>query len=220
MTSSIKPQPPRTSISTNIYVDGFNLYYGCVKGTPYKWLNIAELCRLSLPGHYQIHRIRYFTALVKPRPSNPQQDVRQRSFIRALQTLPNFSVHYGEFLQSNVRMHLVHPPTKGPTTAFAVKTEEKGSDVNLATYLFVDAYGDDFEAAVVVTDDSDLAEPINIVRRRLKHHVTVLSPRGQSRTLSLSATRFRQISAANLKASQFPPILMDKNGIITRPATW
>jgi hypothetical protein len=25
------------------YVDGFNLYYGAVKGTPYKWLNPVEL---------------------------------------------------------------------------------------------------------------------------------------------------------------------------------
>ena len=220
MPSSNKQLPSHTPIATNVYVDGFNLYYGCVKGTPYKWLNIAELCRLSLPSHYQIHRIRYFTALVKPRPSDPQQDVRQRTYIRALRTLANFSVHYGEFLQSNVRMHLVHPPVKGPATAFVVMTEEKGSDVNLATYLLMDAYEGDFEAAVVVTDDSDLAEPINIVRRHLKHHVTVLSPRGQSRTLSLTATRFRQISVTNLKASQFPPTLMDKNGTISKPATW
>lgn len=216
------PKPPHAPgpISTNVYVDGFNLYYGCVKETPYKWLNIGELCRLSLPKHYQIHRIRYFTALIKPRPSDPQQSVRQRVFIRALQTLPDFSVHYGEFLESNVRMHLATPPAKGPATALVVKTEEKGSDVNLATYLLVDAYEHDFQAAVIITDDSDLAESINIVRRRLKHHVTVLSPRGKSRTLSRIATNFRQISVANLAASQFPPVLTDANGIITKPATW
>ncbi len=157
MTKTTKPQQSPAPRLTNVYVDGFNLYYGCVKGTPNKWLNIAELCRLSLPSHYQIHRIRYFTALVKPRPSDPNQDVRQRTFIRALQTLPNCSVHYGEFLQSEVRMHLAKPVAKGPATALVVKTEEKGSDVNLATYLLVDAYEHDFEVAVVITDDSDLA---------------------------------------------------------------
>lgn len=219
MTGVKSPQPPSPRL-TNVYVDGFNLYYGCVKGTPYKWLNIAELCRLSLPSHYQIHRIRYFTALVKPRPSNPQQDVRQQTFIRALQTLPNFTVHYGEFLQSEVRMYLARPPVKGPATALVIKTEEKGSDVNLATYLLMDAYERDFDVAVVITDDSDLAEPINIVRRRLKHNVTVLSPRGKSRTLSMAATKFWQITAANLAASQFPPTLTDANGTITKPATW
>lgn len=207
-------------IRTNVYVDGFNLYYGCVRGTPYKWLNIAELCRLSLPGHYQIHRIRYFTALVKPRPNDPNQGVRQQTFIRALETLPNLSVQYGVFLQSKVRMHLAKPPAHGPQTALVVKTEEKGSDVNLATYLLVDAYERDFAAAVILTDDSDLAEPISIVRRRLNHHVTVLSPRGQSRTLSRVATRFRKIDVAHLAASQFPQTLTDANGTITKPATW
>ncbi len=215
-----KAHQPRAPIRTNVYVDGFNLYYGCVKGTPYKWLNIAELCRLSLPSHYQIHRIRYFTALVQPRPNDPHQDVRQQTFIRALQTLPNLFVHYGAFLQSDVRMHLVNPPAKGPTTTLVAKTEEKGSDVNLATYLLMDAYEHDFEAAVVVTDDSDLAEPIRIVRQRLRHHVTVLSPRGKSRTLSQVATRFRRIDVAHLAASQFPQTLTDAHGIITKPATW
>ncbi|HEX6798948.1 MAG TPA: NYN domain-containing protein [Ktedonobacterales bacterium] len=217
MTASRRPPAP---IRTNVYVDGFNLYYGCVRGTPYKWLDIAELCRLSLPSHYQIHRIRYFTALVKPRPSDPHQDVRQQTFIRALETLPNLSVHYGVFLQSEVRMHLARPPAHGPQTALVVKTEEKGSDVNLATYLLVDAYEHDFEAAVVMTDDSDLVETISIVRHRLNHHVTVLSPRGQSRTLSRVATRFRKIDPRNLAASQFPPTLADANGTITKPATW
>lgn len=214
------PQQPPVLIRTNIYVDGFNLYYGCVKGTPYKWLNIAELCRLSLPSHYQIHRIRYFTALVKPRPSDPHQGARQQTFIRALQTLPNLSVHYGEFLQNNVRMHLVNPPAQGATTALVVKTEEKGSDVNLATNLLVDAYEHNFEAAVVVTDDSDLAEPIRIVRQHLNYHVTVLSPRGQSRKLSGVATRFRKINVAHLAASQFPQTLTDARGTITKPTTW
>lgn len=215
-----KSRQPSVPVKTNVYVDGFNLYYGCVKDTPYKWLNIAELCRLSLPSHFQIHRIRYFTALVKPRPSDPQQHVRQQTFVRALLTLPNLSVHYGEFLQSTVRMHLASPPVSGPTTALVIKTEEKGSDVNLATYLLVDAYERDFEAAVVITDDSDLAEPIEIVRRRLRHHVTVLSPRGRSRKLYQVATRFRKIDGAHLAASQFPHTLTDAHGTITKPATW
>jgi hypothetical protein len=84
----------------------------------------------------------------------------------------------------------------------------------------MDAYEHDFEVAIVISDDSDLAEPIKIVRRRLKHNVTVLSPRGKSRTLSMASTKFWQITAANLAASQFPPTLTDTNGTITKPATW
>ena len=207
-------------IKTNVYVDGFNLYFGCVKGTPYKWLNIAEMCRRSLPSHYQIHRIRYFTALVQPRPQDPHQIDRQKAFIRALETLPNLSVHYGTFLTSHIWMPLANPPIAGHQTVEVIKTEEKGSDVNLATYLVSDAYEKDFEAAVVVTDDSDLAEPITIVRRRLNHHATVLSPRGKSRKLSQVATRFRQIQPVVLATSQFPPTLTDANGTIRKPPGW
>lgn len=214
------PQPPQAPVKTNVYVDGFNLYYGSVKDTPYKWLNIAELCRLSLPSHFQIHRIRYFTALVQPRPNDLQAGARQRTFIRALLTLPNLTAHYGEFLESNVRMWLASPPPSGPNTALVVKTEEKGSDVNLATYLLVDAYEHDFDAAVVITDDSDLALPISMVRKRLRHHVTILSPRGKSRKLAQVATRFRPITTNNLALSQFPQSLTDANGIITKPAAW
>lgn len=29
----------------NVYVDGFNVYYGCIKGTVFKWLDILTLCQ-------------------------------------------------------------------------------------------------------------------------------------------------------------------------------
>jgi hypothetical protein len=35
---------------TNVYVDAFNLYYGCLRGTPYRWLDLAALCRRLLPN--------------------------------------------------------------------------------------------------------------------------------------------------------------------------
>jgi len=53
-------------MKVNVYIDGFNLYYGAVKGTPYRWLNLAEMCRLPLPRD-QILQIKYFAALVNPR---------------------------------------------------------------------------------------------------------------------------------------------------------
>lgn len=60
-------------MKTNVYVDGFNLYYGAVRGTPYKWLDLRKLCALLLPKS-EIHRIRYFAALVDSTPSDPSED--------------------------------------------------------------------------------------------------------------------------------------------------
>ena len=79
--------PSSSTIRTNVYVDGFNLYYGAAKDTLYKWVNLADLCLQVMPG-LTLNRIRYFTALVKPRPSNPQIRLRQEIYIRALETLP------------------------------------------------------------------------------------------------------------------------------------
>lgn len=55
---------------TNVYVHGFNLYYGCLKGTRYRWLDLETLCERLLPRH-QIQRLRYFTARVAARPNKP-----------------------------------------------------------------------------------------------------------------------------------------------------
>lgn len=133
-------------LRTNVYIDGFNLYYGCLKGTPYKWLDLDALCRRLLPRH-ELGRIRYFTAIVAARPPDSSGPVRQRTYLRALATMPHLSIHLGRFLTSHVRMPLVAPPVRGPRTVEVIKTEEKGSDVNLATYLLADAFRQECEAA-------------------------------------------------------------------------
>jgi predicted transcriptional regulator len=62
---------------TAIYVDGFNLYYRALKGTPYKWLNLEALARHMLRPTNQITAVKYFTARVSARPNDPDQPVRQ-----------------------------------------------------------------------------------------------------------------------------------------------
>ena len=215
-------------LKTNAYVDGFNFYYGCIKGTPYRWLNILKLCQIEFPNN-SIHRIRYFTAPVKARPNDLHQPVRQQTYLRALRTLPNITIHEGEFLSSPVRMMLVQPPASGPFTVEVWKTEEKGSDVNLATWLLLDAFDKDCEAAIVISNDSDLAEPIYQTRRRLAVKVVVLHP---LRTATLgnkphpnyklvrAASKSVVIQEASLRASLFPPVLTDANGTITKPLGW
>lgn len=118
-------------------------------------------------------------------------------------------------------MPLLHPP---PNTAEVLKTEEKGSDVNLASYLLLDAFDDDNEAAVVITNDSDLALPIQLVRQRFRKPVVILHPcrppRGPSIVLRKAGSKSLTIRTASLANSQFPTTLSDANGVITKPATW
>jgi hypothetical protein len=30
-------------MQTTVYIDGYNLYYGALRGTPYKWLDVVRL---------------------------------------------------------------------------------------------------------------------------------------------------------------------------------
>ena len=204
--------PPRT----NVYVDAFNLYYGCLRKTPHRWLNLAELCAKILPKN-EIHRIRYFTALVTPRPTDPQQRNRQEIYIRALRTLPNLSVHTGRYLASKVRMKRAD----GGGTVEVLKSEEKGSDVNLASYLLIDAYRSDCDIAVIVSNDSDLVFPIEHIKHQVGKIIGVLNPRPRpSRELLPLANFYRQIRPSVLAACQFPESLTDAQGEFHRPPTW
>ena len=136
--------------------------------------------------------------------------------------MPHVSVHLGHFLTSSVRMPLVAPPPRGPRTVEVIKTEEKGSDVNLATYLLADAFRQDCEAAVVITNDSDLAEPIRLVRHELGLPVGIVNPgdpRKRSRAL-LDVTFFKQLRPSILPSCQLPATLTDRHGTIRKPDTW
>lgn len=217
---------------TNVYVDTFNLYYGLLKGSSYRWLDIQKLCQTELPAN-QINRIRCFSARVIARPDDPDQRNRQNAYLRALETTPNLTMHLGHFLESEVNMRRVTPDAQGNKFALVRKTEEKGSDVNLASYLLLDGFHKDYEVAVVITDDSDLAEPIRLVRQELKLRVLVLHPckaadpaRGiaagrVSVELQRSSTKSIVIKEASLAASQFPVALQDAQGrTITKPVGW
>ena len=202
-----------------VYSDGFNFYYGAVRGTPYKWLDVNRMCQLLLP-HDEIAQIRYFTALVSPRPNDPQQAQRQQTFIRALKTFPNISIHYGSFLANPVTLPLANP-TRRQRTARVIRTEEKGSDVNLASMLLVDGFRKRYEVTVVISNDSDLVLPISIVRSELGLPVGVVNPRGHPRyELRRVAGFFKRIRKGILEGGQLPPTLTDERGTITKPTKW
>lgn len=208
-------------IPSYVYVDGFNLYYGAVKGTAYKWLDIQKMVQLILPKN-QILKIKYFTALVNARPQDPDQPIRQQMYLRALRTIPNLEIIRGHFLSHTVWMTLANPsPGQNPYVE-VIKTEEKGSDVNIATHLLYDGVKNAYGVAILISNDSDLVEPINIVKKDLHKAVIVLNPNlvYPSQELKKSATFVKDIRQGVLAASQFPNTMQDKNGTFTKPASW
>lgn len=212
----------------NVYVDGFNLYYRALKQprapdgiSTYKWLDIGRLASSLLTTH-TVHRIRYFTARVKARDGDTGSQLRQQAYLRALATVPGMSLHFGNFMSSKPWARLVTPLPDGTKSVKIHKTEEKGSDVNLASLLLLDGFRQDYEGAVVITNDSDLTEPIRLVRDELKMSVIVLDPSADrsSQSLAKAATTYRPIRPAAIVANQFPNSLTDANGVVTRPKEW
>jgi hypothetical protein len=143
--------------ATNVYIDGFNLYYGLVErrrrkglpSTPYRWLNLGKLAQFLLPD-CAIQEIHYFTAMIKGRPDDPQRVTRQEIFLRALRTLPNITIHLGNYQEHAVRRPLANPQRGKKRFVEVLWSEEKGSDVNLATRLLVDAYEGSCARAAVI----------------------------------------------------------------------
>lgn len=207
-------------MATNVYVDAFNLYYGCLKDTPYRWLNLAKLCGLMLPKD-TISQIKYFTAKVSARPSDPSQPVRQQTYLRALETIPNLSITYGLFKTGTARMHLAHPQRGKSPYVEVLRTTEKGSDVNLATHLLIDGFRGNYDVAVVISNDSDLLEPIKFVIKDLGKPVGILNPQKYaSKDLAQHATFIKTIRKGVLAASQFPATLTDQQGTFHKPSAW
>lgn len=226
------PSPPKA----NVYIDGFNLYHGCfddrrnqagrVHWRAHRWLDLGAWCA-KLFSRFSINRIRYFTALVDPLPSNPDNRARQLIYIRALETIPHLTVHQGRFATNAKDRPLADLRAATPTARLPlqmvriIEREEKGSDVNLASYLLLDGFKRDSDVAVVVTNDSDLAEPIRLVRNELGLRVGIVNPR-RSVAFDLQgiADFYKSIREGALRDSQFPATLIDANGTITKPTTW
>ena len=250
---------PGADVRTRVYVDGFNLYYGALKGTPFKWLDPVRLTALLLPREYPIDRLRYFTARVSGK-LDPRAPARQQNYLKALSTLPEVDIHYGRFLAKTAWRPLANLPVAGrridtprpvtlprgdhrvlggrpqtlpvgvypdrrgggdgaprgprtPTPDAVIAEfhtmEEKGSDVNLAAHLLNDAWKDLFEAAVVISNDTDLVLPIRIVTQERRKPVFVVCPgRWQiAPQLREVASHVRHVRPGILRRAQLPDTL-------------
>jgi NYN domain len=219
---------------TIVYVDGLNLYYRLLKANPqFKWLNPVQLAREVLSRQNIITKVRFFTARVSGR-FDPGAPLRQQIYLDALGTLPELEIHYGNFLVSKVWAGLVPPdldPAKPsakpplvpwPKLARVFKSEEKGSDVNLATYMLTDSFDNAFDVAAVITNDTDLCEPIRIITQQMGKVVGLLTPVAQpARSLSRLVAFTHHIRDHHLALSQFSnPVVLPNGTSLHRPATW
>jgi uncharacterized LabA/DUF88 family protein len=196
------------------YVDGFNLYFGLKDSglQKYYWLNIQTLAQNLLKPNQELEFVKYFTAMV----SNPPDKVkRQRTFIEALETLPNFAIYYGKY-QLNPR----YCKNCGFTDYVP---NEKMTDVNIAVELLADAFQGKFDTAVLISADSDLTGPVRALRNLFpaKKVIVAFPPKRFSTELQKVSNGYFTIGKTKFAHSLFPEEVVKADGYVLKcPESW
>jgi len=217
--------------TAHCYIDGFNLFYGALKGhDDVKWLDLRAWCARLLPA-YDIERVVYCTARTASRPDNPGVHQRQDQYIRAL-SATGVEVVEGNF-RTRVTSMLRAPghkcegcdlttgecPRCGSRKIRVLKTEEKGSDVNLAVELVQDVYASSMDAALVVSGDSDLQRAVDIAMD-LHKRVFVLEPRNRPYAALIGHERRRARHQALVECQLPNPVVLPSGTRLTCPEDW
>ena len=100
---------------TYVYVDGFNLYYGSLKQTEFKWLDLVKLAYQVLPSAHTVERLKYFTARVSGARDSGAPG-RQQVYLNALATLPEVEIRFETFLDKAIWQPLLNLPVAGRET--------------------------------------------------------------------------------------------------------
>jgi 6-hydroxy-3-succinoylpyridine 3-monooxygenase len=205
-----------------IYIDGFNLYYGVLRHSRVKWLDLEKLFRLLRP-HDTIQKIRYFTAL-----SSGGKSADQLAYLKAIETFPLVNIVHGRYKSKKIKCHVQHQACGvAKKDRFFIMQEEKRTDVNIAVTMLDDAYQQVGDHLILVSGDSDLVPAVNMVKTRFPNitisvYVPARDPtRGAAVELRSAADKNRSLPLDLLKKAQLPASIPDgPGGVITKPATW
>ena len=83
---------------TIVYIDGYNLYYGLLKGTAYKWLDLLAFARQLLPDDHEVVAVKYFTSCTLTYPHDNAAVERQNVYLQALLSFAEVKVISGFFI--------------------------------------------------------------------------------------------------------------------------
>lgn len=223
---------------TTVYIDGYNLYYGALRGTPYKWLDVVHLFETICHAQNsatQIQEVKFFTAPIKARISTRKDQAlrSQRLYLNALkQIYPDRMTVVEGFFQLTKGMFPRYQDPLDKTDKVAVwLLEEKRTDVNIALHLYDDVVQGKVEQVVLISNDSDLVPALQFARRAAASLVigTILPRRyhkaGNQRPnnielSSLSNWSRQYIRDEELQAAQLPNKIPTLKKPIFKPDYW
>lgn len=216
---------------TVVYVDGYNLYYGLLRKTTLKWLDLFALFRDHVLDHeVELIQVRYYTAPVLGRMcDSPESPQRQRRYLQALRKMypQQIAIIEGNILATTPFQRLVKPIAEAPELqkVQVYVFNEKKTDVNLASDLIAGAWTGAYDQAVVCSNDTDLEAALATVRQ---HHpgirlgVVAPIPGHDHRRISTDLTRHahwsKPLSPVHLKNAQLPERI--PHSALRKPETW
>jgi 6-hydroxy-3-succinoylpyridine 3-monooxygenase len=230
-------------LRTRVYIDGYNLYYGCLKGTSYKWLDLLMLFEQHIlpsstpPGKRSALlplAVKFFSAKILEKAAKAHDSVSsQARYHTALRKLYGDRVEliegYYSLIESKAKIVDAAEPNKWPRECHDVlvwKLEEKQSDVNLALHAYHDAITGQVDQVVIVTNDTDIAPALAMIRAHTSIVIGLVVPAKQhirmpNSELSDKAHWIRShITDAELAASQLPRVIVSGKKPTIKPESW
>lgn len=228
-------------LKTRIYIDGYNLYYGCLKRTNYKWLDIYTLFSeqvmpsilLEVDGIKIKHElddlaVKFFTADIIESVASASDSLScQATYHAALNKKYPSKVEIikGFYSKNKVKMKKVEngQSVNESEDILVWKLEEKQSDVNLALHVLSDIVNHNIEQAVIVTNDSDIAPVINMVKEYTSAIVGVVLPTKSNPSSELVKNADwckREIKPVELSKSQLPRVVPSRRRSKSKPISW
>lgn len=227
-------------MKTIIYVDGFNFYYGCLKRTPYKWLDIFKLfsdqiLQAQLPKA-DIVKLKFFTADIKSKFASSGQHAQksQSDYHWALEILypKQLKIIKGYYAADKAVLPVFKKPPDKQDRTEVWKLEEKQTDVNIALHLYRDAIRAEAEQIVIVSNDTDLAPALEMIKGdladKIKIGIVIPVPKLAKKTYRLPNQQLSQyadwtrhyILDDELARSQLPNLIPTKKKPILKPSYW
>ena len=227
---------------TACFVDGYNLFYGLLAGTPYKWLDLPSLLshivRVEHPDS-KINGISFFTSGVKPSLASRgiASKEAQDTYLRAL-IARDVQVFYGRHqLESGKAPRFINKQTPASRTdQVAVwKLEEKETDVHIAISMYRLASREAqlppeqrTQQIVLVSGDTDMTPALKALREDFPDlRIGVILPHreGIQRTVPGSLKRYADwmrhvVTEIELADHQFPPRIPTHKKPALKPAYW
>jgi len=232
-----------TRKATAVYIDGYNLYYGRIRGTPHKWLDVVALSDRLLRDQdptSEVTCVRYFSApcLARFATHGQASTHAQLAYHRALQArhkdrlIIQLGTHSVDVNGTLMPRFVAGAPYDRKDRVRIWKLEEKQTDVNLALAIYRDASSGRFQQLVVFSNDSDVEPAMRAVREDFPTlTIGVITPRhppdvkrGHRNSLSsLSAhahwTRHHVLDN-ELEACQMPERVTTRKKPIDKPPHW